>query len=100
MQSVPAIRTAFANDPLEMKLGRLRLVAGKTLPGIHVDDVVLYADIAALLDERAKLKTRVLLAETAVTACHAAMLGKVNAKSDAWTLVFSVQDHPKPNLPA
>jgi len=40
----------------------------------------------------ATLEQRVLLAETAVTACHAAMLGKVNPKHPAWGCVYAVQD--------
>ncbi len=44
------IRSSFAADPLDMKLGRLRIVAGKKLPGVHVDDVVLYDDIATALE--------------------------------------------------
>ncbi len=38
------------------------------------------------------LRARLLLAETAVNACHAAMLGKVHPKSPAWGLVYAVQD--------
>lgn len=39
-----------------------------------------------------KLERRLLLAETAVTACHSAMLGKVNPKHPAWGCVYAVQD--------
>jgi len=40
------------------------------------------------------LERRLLLAETAVTACHSAMLGKVNPKHPAWGCVYAVQDAP------
>lgn len=43
------LQQSFASDSFAMKLGRLKLVAGKTLPSCHVDDVVLYADIETAL---------------------------------------------------
>ena len=42
-----------------------------------------FGDIADVIRD---LQKRVLLAETAVTACHSAMLGKVNPKHPAWGL--------------
>lgn len=39
------------------------------------------------------------LAETAVTCCHSAMLGKVNPKHPAWGCVYAVQDAAKKGQP-
>ena len=57
------------------------------------DEQFLPADFARTLerDLKAERKRRVL-AEATVTACHSAMLGKVNPKHPAWGCVFAVQD--------
>ena len=57
------------------------------------DEQFLPADFARTLEREleAERKRRVL-AETTVTACHSAMLGKVNPKHPAWGCVYAVQD--------
>lgn len=46
-----------------------------------------------MLEQELELeRRRRVLAETAVTCCHSAMLGKVNPKHPAWGVVFAVQD--------
>ena len=49
----------FTTDSLALKLGRLRLVAGKTVPKMHVNDVVLYSDISAALSYISELEDQI-----------------------------------------
>lgn len=52
----------------------------------------IFEPMAVMERELAAEKKRRVLAETAVTCCHSAMLGKVNPKHPAWGVVFAVQD--------
>lgn len=52
----------------------------------------IFAPMAEMELELAAERSRRLLAETTVTACHSAMLGKVNPKHPAWGCVYAVQD--------
>ena len=50
--------------------------------------------------ELAGLKQRTFLSEAAVTACHSAMLGKVNPKHPAWGVLYAAQDAMATAAPA
>ena len=59
----------------------------------------IFAPMAAMERELAALQKRVLLAETVVTTCHSAMLGKVSPKHPAWSGVYAVQDAMRQSQP-
>ena len=53
-------------------------------------------EILGLRDAAARMD----LLDAAATACHAAMLGKVNPKSPAWKVLFAAQDSHRRNTEA
>jgi len=54
---------------------------------------VVLADFARTLEvETQNLKIALSLSDIALTACHAAMLGKVNPKDKAWCCLYAAQD--------
>lgn len=40
--------------------------------------------------------TRMDLLDATITACHSAMLGKVNPKNPAWKMIYAAQDSGRP----
>ncbi|WP_043586705.1 hypothetical protein [Geminisphaera colitermitum] len=44
--------------------------------------------------------SRMDLLDATITACHSAMLGKVNPKNPAWKMIYAVQDSHRCNAPA
>lgn len=51
-------------------------------------------EILGLRDAAARMD----LLDATLTACHAAMLGKVNPKSPAWKMIYAAQDSARRNV--